>query len=60
VGLTGRLRSVAQAERRLEECVKLGTASVLAPAGLASSRDVTIVGAETVRQAVSTALEAPG
>src|SRR5205823_7894800 len=33
VGLTGRLRPATQAERRLEECAKLGLRAVLAPAG---------------------------
>jgi len=33
IGLTGRLRPAAQAERRLEECAKLGLAAVVAPAG---------------------------
>ena len=33
VGLTGRLRPATQAERRLEECAKLGLAAVLAPTG---------------------------
>jgi DNA repair protein RadA/Sms len=60
VGLTGRLRPVTQAERRLEECAKLGTTSVLAPAGTSSARAVTIVEAETVRQAMSAGLEAKG
>jgi DNA repair protein RadA/Sms len=32
VGLTGRLRPATQAERRLEECAKLGLAAVVAPA----------------------------
>ena len=32
VGLTGRLRPVTQAERRLEECAKLGLGPVLLPA----------------------------
>jgi hypothetical protein len=31
LGLTGRLRAAAQAERRLEECAKLGIAAVVAP-----------------------------
>ena len=31
VGLTGRLRAATQAERRLEECAKLGLETVLAP-----------------------------
>jgi DNA repair protein RadA/Sms len=60
VGLTGRLRPVTQAERRLEECAKLGTTSVLAPAGTSSARAVTIVEAQTVRQAMSAGLEAKG
>src|SRR5437899_1037268 len=33
VGLTGRLRPAAQAERRLEECGKLGLAGVVVPEG---------------------------
>jgi DNA repair protein RadA/Sms len=33
IGLTGRLRPATQAERRLDECRKLGLVSVLAPAG---------------------------
>jgi DNA repair protein RadA/Sms len=32
IGLTGRLRQAAQAERRLEECTKLGIATVITPA----------------------------
>jgi DNA repair protein RadA/Sms len=31
IGLTGRLRQAAQAERRLEECVKLGIKTVITP-----------------------------
>ena len=33
IGLTGRLRSATQTERRFDECRKLGIVSVLAPAG---------------------------
>jgi DNA repair protein RadA/Sms len=33
VGLTGRLRGATQAERRLEECRKLGISTTLAPVG---------------------------
>jgi DNA repair protein RadA/Sms len=58
VGLTGRIRPVTQAERRLEECEKFGSASVLAPAGTSSERKVAIVQAETVRQALAAGLEA--
>jgi DNA repair protein RadA/Sms len=32
IGLTGRLRQAAQAERRLEECAKLGIKTVITPA----------------------------
>src|ERR687888_1571460 len=39
LGLTGRLRAAAQAERRLQECAKLGIASVLAPAGTAAKSE---------------------
>ena len=58
-GLTGRLRPVTQVERRLEECTKLGSSSVLAPAGTSSARTITIVEAETVRQALAAGLETP-
>jgi DNA repair protein RadA/Sms len=33
IGLTGRLRPATQADRRLDECRKLGLVAVLAPAG---------------------------
>ena len=33
IGLTGRLRPATQADRRIEECRKLGLVSVLAPSG---------------------------
>jgi DNA repair protein RadA/Sms len=33
IGLTGRLRPATQADRRLDECTKLGLVTVLAPAG---------------------------
>jgi DNA repair protein RadA/Sms len=32
IGLTGRLRQAGQAERRLEECAKLGIKTVITPA----------------------------
>jgi predicted ATP-dependent serine protease len=41
IGLTGRLRVAAQAERRVEECRKLGRRPI---------------GAETLREALSSAL----
>src|SRR5437773_2218273 len=38
IGLTGRLRPAAQAERRLEECGKLGLVAVVAPSGTPEAR----------------------
>ena len=58
VGLTGRLREAAQAERRLEECAKLGVAQVLAPSGTTGKgRALEVLGAETLREAVRTGLQ---
>src|SRR5205085_4383061 len=57
IGLTGRLRPATQAERRLEECSKLGLVSVVAPAGTCGSGKPRIAPAETLRQAVKLALE---
>ncbi len=60
LGLTGRLRAAAQAERRLEECAKLGVKSVVAPEGT-SARALPgmprVVGVETLRRALQAALE---
>src|SRR2546428_10523972 len=47
IGLTGRLRPATQAERRLDECRKLGLASVPAPAGKKGAR----LEADTLRRA---------
>ncbi len=58
VGLTGRLRPATQAERRLEECAKLGLGSVLAPAGTASRTTLRVVAADTVRHALAAGLSA--
>ncbi len=57
VGLTGRLRPAAQAERRLSECAKLGLTSVVAPADTPAGGPVRVVAADTVAQAVGEALE---
>ena len=57
LGLTGRLRPVTQAERRLEECAKLGLRAVVAPAGTANVRAVRVLEADTARRAVALALE---
>ena len=58
LGLTGRLRPAAQAERRLEECTKLGIAVALAPAGTRGrSREPRVVGSETLREALRAGLD---
>jgi DNA repair protein RadA/Sms len=58
LGLTGRLRPSAQAERRLEECAKLGVTTVVAPEGTrARAAGPRLAAAETLRQALHAALE---
>jgi DNA repair protein RadA/Sms len=57
IGLTGRLRQAAQAERRLEECVKLGIETVVVPAGTGSRSAVRVVPVETLRAALRAALQ---
>ena len=60
LGLTGRLRPAAQAERRLEECAKLGIAVALAPEGTQGrSPTPRVAAAETLRQALQAGLESP-
>jgi DNA repair protein RadA/Sms len=60
VGLTGRLRPASQAERRLEECGKLGMSAVVAPAGTRGRRaSPRVVGAETLREAIAAGLGEP-
>jgi DNA repair protein RadA/Sms len=56
VGLTGRLRPATQAERRAQECAKLGLATVIVPKGTEARAKVSLVEADTLRQAVSAAL----
>ncbi|HEY6052763.1 MAG TPA: magnesium chelatase domain-containing protein, partial [Gaiellaceae bacterium] len=58
VGLTGRLRPATQAERRLEECAKLGLRVALAPPGTTSRGGIRVVEADTVRSAVAAGLAA--
>jgi DNA repair protein RadA/Sms len=57
VGLTGRLRAATQAERRLEECKKLGVAGVVAPEGTPTTKGVRVAAAETLRTALIAGLE---
>ena len=57
IGLTGRLRQASQAERRLEECVKLGITTVVAPGGTPLRSSVRVAAAETLRLAIKAGLE---
>jgi DNA repair protein RadA/Sms len=56
LGLTGRLRAATQAERRLEECAKLGFSKVLVPRGTVARAGLALAEAETVREAVRLAV----
>jgi DNA repair protein RadA/Sms len=59
IGLTGRLRPAAQAERRLAECAKLGLTAVIAPPETPASRGKLIVQpSDTVRKAITAGLDA--
>lgn len=58
IGLTGRLRVAAQAERRLEECAKLGLVAVVAPAGTADHGKLRVEKADTLRRAIRAGLSA--
>jgi len=57
IGLTGRLRPTAQADRRLEECVKLGIGRVIAPEGTKARGGPPVTRAETLRQAIAAGLD---
>ena len=56
VGLAGEVRAVAQAERRIHECIRLGFDHIMLPKSnlknLKLPKDVHIVGVETVSQAI--------
>jgi DNA repair protein RadA/Sms len=56
IGLTGRLRTAAQAERRLEECAKLGVTTALVPSGTSGRGKLALLPAETLRQAIGAGL----
>ena len=60
VGLTGRLRAATQAERRLEECAKLGLATVLAPEGTPKRAGTAVFEVDTIRHAIGAGLEKAG
>jgi DNA repair protein RadA/Sms len=57
IGLTGRLRAATQAERRLEECAKLGLEVALAPAGTAARGHIRLEAAETLKAAIGAGLD---
>jgi DNA repair protein RadA/Sms len=56
IGLTGRLRPATQADRRLEECAKLGLADVIVPAATKVRRGVAAKAVDTLKQAIAAAL----
>jgi DNA repair protein RadA/Sms len=58
IGLTGRLRPATQADRRLEECAKLGLVGVVAPEGTTSRGKIRVAQAETLRAAIKAGLDA--
>jgi DNA repair protein RadA/Sms len=57
IGLTGRLRPAAQAERRLEECTKLGLRAVVAPIGTPGHGKLRIAQAQILREAIRAGLD---
>ncbi len=59
IGLTGRLRPAAQAERRLEECTKLGLTAAVVPSGTPSpGGKLQVLAAETLPKAIAAGLDA--
>ena len=59
IGLTGRLREATQAERRLDECAKLGLEAVVAPAGTPRPRGkMRLLEVDTIGRAMRAALDA--
>ncbi len=56
IGLTGRLRPAAQAERRIDECAKLGLTTVIAPGGTPPRDRPQVATAETLRAALEAGL----
>jgi DNA repair protein RadA/Sms len=60
VGLTGRLRAAAQAERRLAECAKLGVVEAVVPEGIESRGKIRLKAADTLRRAIEAGLDASG
>jgi DNA repair protein RadA/Sms len=57
IGLTGRLRAASQAERRIDECAKLGIQTVIAPAGTQGRDGLRVSAVETLRAALTAGLD---
>ncbi|MGI8421809.1 MAG: DNA repair protein RadA [Gaiellaceae bacterium] len=60
IGLTGRVRVATQADRRLEECAKLGLDGVLAPTGTPNRGKMKVVTVDTLRRAIGAGLAREG
>jgi DNA repair protein RadA/Sms len=58
IGLTGRLRTASQSERRLAECAKLGLAEAIVPDGTEPHGKIRLTAAATLRQAIVGGLDA--
>ena len=58
IGLTGRLRPIAQIERRLAECSKLGFREAIVPEGTAPHGTIRPSAASTLKQAIGLGLDA--
>ena len=58
IGLTGRLRVASQAERRIDECAKLGIETVVAPAGTPERARPRVAVCETLSAALRQGLVA--
>jgi DNA repair protein RadA/Sms len=58
IGLTGRLREATQADRRLEECAKLGLVAVVAPSGTSTHGKIRVEQVDTLRHAIGAGLDA--
>ena len=58
IGLTGRLREATQADRRLEECAKLGLLAVVTPSGTPTHGKIRVERVDTLRQAIKAGLDA--
>jgi DNA repair protein RadA/Sms len=60
IGLTGRLRPASQADRRLEECAKLGLSTVVVPAGTKRRRGIEAKAVDYLREAITAGMATRG